>query len=166
MELVVALGTAFSGHFERGLAKKEYKGEAKNYKGDAKTTSKMEYKQHKGFSLYMAISGLLFASVVLACIKEELKGSRFEFLLPLATSLADHPYMLAFAMSVGPIILGGVLMKLTGDKGSLLWPFHKEPLHIFGLHVLMGAVIVVAPCYHVITNLLAPKSFYCEMWGC
>ena len=85
----------------------------------------------------------------------------------LACVLADHPYHVAFLMSFGPIILGSVLMKLTGDKSSMLWPFHKENIAGWlGFHLVVGVFISVMPVYHQVTAVLAPTSFYCDFWGC
>jgi len=159
----------FFGTFRECMGEsKQYTGAAKTYKGDAshsEKTTKMVYKRHDGFDLYMLISSLFFVCVALAATKDALEG--YPIVYDLACCLAERPYQVAFLMSFGPVILGTVLMKMTGDKASLLWPFHKENLTGWlGIHILVAVIISVLPVYHQITAALAPTSFYCDVWGC
>jgi len=155
----------FGTYREKMGESKMYKGEAKNYKGDAVLSDKMEYKRHNGFQLYMAISVLMFALVALAMTKDQLAGTGLEFLLPLSEFLCYHWMATASMLAYGPVLLGIVIMRATGDKGPLLWPFHKEPIvGGFGVHMLLGFIAVLLPTYHHILLLLGPESAYCSLW--
>eukprot|EP00050_Salpingoeca_kvevrii_P006790 m.291675 g.291675 ORF g.291675 m.291675 type:complete len:458 (+) comp12501_c0_seq1:1-1374(+) len=77
--------------------------------------------------------------------------------LPGTTLFGNVPVAPVFAFSVayGPILLGLLILWLTGDKQSARWPFHKEPLFgTFGLHTLLGWAVTVVPVYQTVYHFL------------
>ena len=57
--------------------------------------------------------------------------------------------MVAFTVSVAPIIVALLCCALSGDRMSWRWPFHKEKLFgTFGLFIVLGMLACVMPMYH------------------
>merc|ERR1712146_136730 len=57
--------------------------------------------------------------------------------------------MVAFTVSVAPIIVALLCCALSGDRMSWRWPFHKEKLiGTFGLFIVLGMLACVMPMYH------------------
>jgi lathosterol oxidase len=91
---------------------------------------------------------------------------------PTSFSLLD-PTMLALAVVVGPVVGGISLLLLkswiiqatrgkTFSKESirrkLVYPFHKEAIPRFGMHILVGTVMGILPAYHLFHMTLAEKG--------
>jgi hypothetical protein len=58
-------------------------------------------------------------------------------------------HALAVGIAVLPVAVALILCRLAGDRMSMRWPFHKEPVvGAFGLFVLLGTLACVVPMYH------------------
>jgi hypothetical protein len=60
------------------------------------------------------------------------------------------------ACSAGPVLFAVVLCVLSGDKRSLAWPFHREPLAgSLGLHLAIGCLLAAGPVFTTAMAALA-----------
>lgn len=72
---------------------------------------------------------------------------------------AAKPYEMAFLLGFGPPLIGLLVLFAFGDKKSLLWPFHKEPIFgAMGFHTVIAFFMVILPVFHFGTTVLAPKG--------
>ena len=74
-----------------------------------------------------------------------------------------NPHYLAFLTSIGPVIIAQVMSNLTDStKRSILYPFHKEGWKTMSIHLVLSAILSIAPVYIMIHMLLANpgESFY------
>ena len=81
---------------------------------------------------------------------------------------ATKPYEMAFLLGFGPPLIGLVVLFAFGDKKSLLWPFHKEPIFgALGFHTVFAFFMVILPVYHFGTTVLAPagEAPYFKIFG-
>ena len=71
------------------------------------------------------------------------------------------PFGLAFLVAIGPVI-GGILLILIKSlikatkrgkseslRRQLSYPFHKEDIGGFGMHLIVGFVLAILPAYHL-----------------
>ena len=83
--------------------------------------------------------------------------------------------VIALWCSVGPVVVGCVLMALTDSqvrrqpRRTFTAPFHKEGvLGGMGLHLLVGAAFTVMPVYHLIHMVLSERGYaaVCSLVRC
>lgn len=120
-----------------------------------KKPSQVVTKVPEGFYAFMVFSVSLF--VVLGCAAAGLYG------------LNDYPHAIGALVSAGPLFVSIAFLKITGDRLSMRWPFHKEAIAgAFGLHVLIGFVVSALPIYSAAAALLGATDAvpYCLLWGC
>ena len=141
----------FFGTFRDKLGtSKTYKGEWKNNNGEKKTKTKKKKKVWSAQSylglpatpthmLYTAFWVSLFPLTWWGVTR---RPSTTTNSLPIDT-------MVAFTVSVAPIIVALLCCALSGDRMSWRWPFHKEKLFgTFGLFIVLGMLACVMPMYH------------------
>ena len=59
--------------------------------------------------------------------------------------------VVACVVAYGPILLAMLLARLSGDRLSWRWPFHKEKLFgTFGVFLALGWLCVLLPTYHAV----------------
>ena len=74
-------------------------------------------------------------------------------------SLAGLPseVVVAAAVAYAPIALALLLAKLSGDRMSWRWPFHKEKLvGTLGIFLLLGWLCCMLPTYHAVRLISEP----------
>lgn len=109
----------------------------------------------EGFYVYMVYSVSLF--VLLACAAAGLYG------------LDEYPRTVAATFSMSPVLVAFLMLKLTNDRLSIRWPFHKEAIvGAFGLHYVVGFVVSAMPVYCAAASLLGVTEAvpYCYLFGC
>uniref|UniRef100_A0A7S1RL96 Fatty acid hydroxylase domain-containing protein n=1 Tax=Alexandrium catenella TaxID=2925 RepID=A0A7S1RL96_ALECA len=112
--------------------------------------------------LSYVICPLLVASSVLSLVRE------------VPHWLLADPHALAFIMSVGPLVIGAVLLALSSRRPfatpriTFLYPFHKEKwLGAFGLNVVISLSVTVLPVYHLVHMLVSEpgNGIYYTLYG-
>lgn len=64
--------------------------------------------------------------------------------------------LVAVAVSIGPVLVATLLLKMSGDSLPTRWPFHKESIMgSFGLHCFLGGFFAIFPVYQTISLALA-----------
>merc|ERR1712096_365936 len=152
------------GTFRETLAgtSKTYKGGANNVVVDGKKlkAANQNHKQaHKislnikaaqGFTSYYYMSLSLIIYVIFICFRA-LYINNEECAMP-STQQYFPTYIVPFVGSFGFIILAFMIETWVGlqrkGSNSLRWPFHKEAMRKFGLHVFIGLGCAVVPIYH------------------
>mmetsp|Transcript_125829 Transcript_125829/g.199432 ORF Transcript_125829/g.199432 Transcript_125829/m.199432 type:complete len:126 (+) Transcript_125829:2-379(+) len=88
--------------------------------------------------------------------------------------LLGNPYVVALLMSLGPAIVGIMLLGVTAPRPfarpalTFLYPFHKEKwLGTFGGNVLMSLCLTVLPVYQMIYMFVSEpgQGVYFFLWG-
>eukprot|EP00931_Biecheleriopsis_adriatica_P004800 TRINITY_DN106418_c0_g1_i1.p1 TRINITY_DN106418_c0_g1~~TRINITY_DN106418_c0_g1_i1.p1 ORF type:complete len:495 (-),score=60.02 TRINITY_DN106418_c0_g1_i1:74-1558(-) len=79
-----------------------------------------------------------------------------------ARSTPTYASSLALLMSLGPSVVGMLLLALTSRRAfanprlTFLYPFHKERLlGAFGINVLISLIVTVMPVYHLVHYLVS-----------
>jgi len=122
----------------------------------------MVYKQIPGYYVYMTFTVVIFTLTAMACLSDVLPG----IFGAVGRRLAYHPKFTASMLAYGPMMFGALLMKLNGDKASIIWPFHKDGvIGNFGIHVVVGFMIGVLPAYQMVEAYLG-EPVYCRLHGC
>eukprot|EP01130_Rhizamoeba_saxonica_P016199 TRINITY_DN7446_c0_g1_i2.p1 TRINITY_DN7446_c0_g1~~TRINITY_DN7446_c0_g1_i2.p1 ORF type:complete len:332 (+),score=30.55 TRINITY_DN7446_c0_g1_i2:332-1327(+) len=65
-----------------------------------------------------------------------------------------EPKLVAFYVSVLPILMAFILNYAVGNQKPLIWPFHKEPFHVFWFHVLVAVCVSVVPIYVLVISVI------------
>jgi sterol desaturase/sphingolipid hydroxylase (fatty acid hydroxylase superfamily) len=68
-------------------------------------------------------------------------------------------------VSVGPLVVAGILWRLSGDSLQFFSPFVKESHLIFGVHTVASIVMVLIPVYTLVLSTLSNTSVPCTLWG-
>mmetsp|Transcript_96142 Transcript_96142/g.170628 ORF Transcript_96142/g.170628 Transcript_96142/m.170628 type:complete len:494 (+) Transcript_96142:67-1548(+) len=92
----------------------------------------------------------------------------------LANSASQYACMLACLMSLGPSMVGMLLLVATSRRPfanprlTFLYPFHKEKLlGAFGVNVLISLIVTVMPVYHLVHCLVSEpgQGVYFSLWA-
>lgn len=115
------------------------------------------YKIPKGFYVYMCYTAFTMAVAAAAVLSS---GED-------AAARLQRPFAVSAFVGFGPIVFAAVLMRASGDRSDMRWPFHKDGPQL-PFHLVVGFLIAVLPVYHTMTTLLAPSPegrAYCQLWG-
>lgn len=85
-----------------------------------------------------------------------------------------NPYIAALLMSVGPAIMGIIMLAVTSSRPfarpalTFLYPFHREKwLGAFGINVLLSLCLTVLPVYQMVYMFVSEpgQGVYFFLWG-
>lgn len=88
--------------------------------------------------------------------------------------ILTNAQLLALAMSVGPMLVGMILLAVTtrqpfsNPRATFLYPFHKEKLlGTFGLNATISFLVTCVPVYHLVHMLLSEpgSAVYFTLYG-
>jgi hypothetical protein len=85
----------------------------------APTVTEIAYKTPSGFYVYMLYTFLTFVVAALVIFAPEYAPATL-----MAAQEKSHQLVPAF-VAFGPIVFASLLMRLTGDRSDMRWPFHK-----------------------------------------
>jgi sterol desaturase/sphingolipid hydroxylase (fatty acid hydroxylase superfamily) len=111
---------------------------------------------------YVACPLLVFSAAGIGPFSKEMLG-------PLC-----NPYLVALLMSVGPSIMGMILIAVTSRRPfarpayTFLYPFHKEKwFGAFGINVLLSLCLTVLPVYQMVYMFVSEpgQGVYFSLWG-
>lgn len=89
-------------------------------------------------------------------------------------SASQYANNLGMLMSLGPLIVGMVLLAVTSRRPfanprmTFLYPFHRERLFgAFGINVGISMLVTVLPVYHLVHYLVSEpgQGVYFKLYG-